>query len=349
MRYLSRLLDLNHNPIARGEFLHLQRQSETQRKWLRRISQFVWVVTVALSVILLGLSLIIYRLPPALILQRGWLETLLTTLILVHLGLSFYYYGRALRRLNSGCAESIVRERRGKTWETLILTGIDSRQLVVGKWWGSVRFVSRDLLLAAFLRGVTIISIAMILVPLSHFHNYYLYTQTYPTLESLPNVLPNLPDLGLSMAFSLAFTLVSSLFWAAVNMVQAFGRLRLSWSGCAAQMGCGCLLPLLVIAVFAIFAGILRLILPDDATNFEIGEALKPLFLVGWSLLDTGLLLTGAMASPFDDSQWVYLVAGLIALVLYVILMVAVLEIAQWAARRQNVTPWTRTSTERQE
>ncbi len=349
MSDLSRLLDLNHNPIARIELLHQQRRNEPPRRWLRWLSFAVWGVTVALSVILLGLSLIFCRLPPAFILEREWLEMLVTTLILVHLGLSLYYYGRALRRLNTGCAESIVRERRGKTWETLILTGIDSRQLVVGKWWGVFQFIRRDLLLVAVLRGITILSLAMILIPLSQYHNQYIYTQTYPSVESLPALLPTLRDMALSMAFSFAFTLVSSLFYAAGNMVQALGRAQLSWSGCAAQIGCGCLLPIMLLIVFIIFGVILQALLPDNATNFEIGEALKPLLLVGWSILDTGLLLTGAMANPFDEGQWVYLGVAIVTLIIYLLLAFLLLQTAQWLARKQNVTPWTRTSTQKQE
>src|SRR5690606_35757803 len=36
-------------------------------------------------------------------------------------------------------ANSILREKQGRTWETLLLTNIDARQIVLGKWWATIR------------------------------------------------------------------------------------------------------------------------------------------------------------------------------------------------------------------
>jgi hypothetical protein len=49
-------------------------------------------------------------------------------------------------------ARSITRERTGRTWETLLLTNIDARQIVWGKWWATIRAMWGDQLMVALLR-----------------------------------------------------------------------------------------------------------------------------------------------------------------------------------------------------
>src|SRR5262245_44836550 len=46
----------------------------------------------------------------------------------------------ALRTISTG-ANSIAREKQGGTWETVLLTGIDARRIVLGKWWGAIQGV----------------------------------------------------------------------------------------------------------------------------------------------------------------------------------------------------------------
>ncbi len=47
---------------------------------------------------------------------------------------------------------SISREKQGKTWDMLLLTGVDGRQLVWGKWWATVRTFWKDYALVWMLR-----------------------------------------------------------------------------------------------------------------------------------------------------------------------------------------------------
>lgn len=49
-------------------------------------------------------------------------------------------------------ANSILREKSGHTWESLLLTNVDARQLVFGKWWATVRALWGDQLMVALLR-----------------------------------------------------------------------------------------------------------------------------------------------------------------------------------------------------
>jgi hypothetical protein len=47
---------------------------------------------------------------------------------------------------------SISREKRGKTWDNLLLTGVDARQIVWGKWWATLAALWGDHAVAALLR-----------------------------------------------------------------------------------------------------------------------------------------------------------------------------------------------------
>lgn len=49
-------------------------------------------------------------------------------------------------------ANSILREKQGRTWETLLLTNIDARQIVLGKWWATIRALGGDQFMVALLR-----------------------------------------------------------------------------------------------------------------------------------------------------------------------------------------------------
>ena len=47
---------------------------------------------------------------------------------------------------------SISREKQGKTWDMLLLTGVDGRQLVWGKWWATVLTFWKDFALVWLMR-----------------------------------------------------------------------------------------------------------------------------------------------------------------------------------------------------
>lgn len=137
-----------------AEFHHQERAAEW-RKWRR------WPPLFALGLGVAALSSIGLLLAPALApalgvpadelngLLRGWFGTitiLLAALIMIH-HLSF---ATAAVQLAS---TSIAREKRGLTWESLLLTGVDARQIVYGKWWATLRTlwqVYRPLLLLRF-------------------------------------------------------------------------------------------------------------------------------------------------------------------------------------------------------
>ena len=58
-------------------------------------------------------------------------------------------------RIMSHAAESIRREFQGKTWDLLILTGVNTWRLILGKWSGAIRGNRREILFLYFLRVMT--------------------------------------------------------------------------------------------------------------------------------------------------------------------------------------------------
>ncbi len=132
------------NPIARAELNHQERTAE-QRRWRRWPALFMFALGIGL------LSNVVVLLAPLLArpigmpvdnlreILFGWSGTvtiLIGALIMIH-HLSF---STAAIQIASS---SIAREKRGLTWESLLLTGVDARQIVFGKWWATMRTLWR--------------------------------------------------------------------------------------------------------------------------------------------------------------------------------------------------------------
>lgn len=49
-------------------------------------------------------------------------------------------------------SNSITRERKGKTWDVLLLTNVDAHQVILGKWWASLVALWGDHAMVAFIR-----------------------------------------------------------------------------------------------------------------------------------------------------------------------------------------------------
>ncbi len=148
----SGLLNFRQNPIAKAEFRHQRHVINTSRSGL------IWIVLASLMLIpgmlfglgLFGAVLLNIELPDVDQFSTtgqivGILVAMLITMnvalylvvILITLGLS---------------ARSITREKTGGTWDALVLTNIDARTIVLGKWWASLRALWGDHLMVALLR-----------------------------------------------------------------------------------------------------------------------------------------------------------------------------------------------------
>lgn len=337
LRLLPAVLDLRRNPIAWAEYLHLRRMQKVSRRWARWLSRASRVTAVILAALVILCAPFIYRLPPDYLVPDSLPMRGVAFAVLMLVVLSLGHYGATLRRLNSGCVESIARERTGRTWESLLLTNIDSRQLVLGKWWGAFCVVWRDVLLVSVLRGASILGIASILIPLEVYREYYLMYNRPPPAEIFPPFLPTLRDIALALVLNIVLTFISVWMTSAYSMVNAMSRRAWNWRGALAQVGMGCLLPLLVGA--ACVASIFLASVLNPAIQSPGSDATTPFGMAAWSMVDTGLLLTGALANPYDANEGAYLAAALVTLVIFGLIAVGILRAAEWLAVQQNVNP----------
>jgi hypothetical protein len=127
---LARFTD---NPIARTEWTYLSRQ-ENVRWRLTYLLLFVLALIAAITPLWLYMDLF----------QSAALLIMAVIIYLAHI-----IVGMRTLLLAS---DSIPRERRCGTWDNLILTGVDARQIMWGKWWAVVRHVWKDHALMALPR-----------------------------------------------------------------------------------------------------------------------------------------------------------------------------------------------------
>lgn len=85
-----------------------------------------------------------------------WVGSLLVAVISLYTVLTLITYGLA--------ANSVHRERRRHTWDSLLLTGVPLWQILLGKWLASLRAVAGDHALLSFLR-VGLMSLMALVLP----------------------------------------------------------------------------------------------------------------------------------------------------------------------------------------
>lgn len=117
---------------------------------------------------------------------------------------------------------SITREKRNKTWDTLLLTNVSARQLVMGKFWASLKALRGDHTIVALLR------LGMLAYVMGEWVFAPLPPDTAPlTIHILVVTALMLAFTALDAAFNTALGLLAVLFEAprAVG-VALFGALR---------------------------------------------------------------------------------------------------------------------------
>ena len=132
------LQSLSENPVARAEHVHQQRGMIRLRG-----RRFPIVFGLALVVVVISTAGLLIKPQIGAILNltplevehmlNDWFGTLvviLGALVMIH-HLSVALIGLQL------ASSAIAREKQGRTWESLLLTGIDARQIVLGKWWAT--------------------------------------------------------------------------------------------------------------------------------------------------------------------------------------------------------------------
>jgi hypothetical protein len=137
------------NPIARAELAHQRQPSEHWRglRWLIKAAFWVALVISFYMVWVAFITKLATRLPsPGL--ATECVDTFTYPLFVVFLVSHF----SAILQTLALASNSIAREKRNGTWDTLLITRVDARQLVLGKWWATVRRMWPNFLAAGTLR-----------------------------------------------------------------------------------------------------------------------------------------------------------------------------------------------------
>ncbi len=315
MAVFSRML--TDNPIARAELTHQQR-AVVDHKWRR------WTVIfgVALGAALISTAGLIFLPQLADLVNTpqddlreilsGWLGTLIllmgALLMIQHLS-----FAAAAIQIAS---TSIAREKQGRTWEDLLLTGVDARRIVYGKWWATTRTLwqgYRPLLLLRFAIALWIGA-----------------SSGVARLSTLYNYAPPLLNHVIIGAAAAIFPLCYAAFAATVGLVAS---LLVRNETTAYRLA-----SLLHFSTIVISLSLVLVSLTLPFTTYEPGvAALIPALFV--TPLDGGMLaLIGIVAGDLTASTF-YMLGLLLCIALYIGLTWVILRATQSLAVRQRALP----------
>ena len=312
------------NPILRAELAHQQGQIDAYRR--RQLIRLLYAVLLIFSLAAVLITITDFRVDNLLALffdnttYARWTLTaiVLNAIIAVHIATVF-------RTLVFG-TNAIVREKRSRTWETLLLTNVDARQLVIGKWWATVRRVWASYLWLVPLRIGAVVWLGAQM-------NLVLIGLGSPVTISPPPV--DISNLLVAVLLITALTLVNALFTAAygvlgslLNRVDTIGPAMATFTRMLTLVG---MAVLLVIVGFTLFF---------NAGGTQEADTIPLLLaLIGLTFIDNGSLAAAALLSPLDPNNYLYLLALLVALVAYGLITILVLRLAQAVAVWQRVLP----------
>jgi hypothetical protein len=233
-------------------------------------------------------------------------------------------------------SETIAREQRTGTWETLLLTGVDAGQIVRGKWWATVRHVWPSFLMTALLR-LGVVTWVGLFFGVDYANSSPFYPQPSQML--------------ISSALTIALGVVSSALASACGVLASLiSRRNGTTLVLAIVVYAGVLAANLVVFGLAAHFFNWRLYL---ASSLYINDYARPswqafhiLSAAGVSVVDQGSILAVTMLQ-YQLHYTVYtfyytmnsLVGGVLALLIYPALTWAVLRLAQVLAVRQGALP----------
>lgn len=324
-----------HSPIAQAELAYQQR-SERERPWRRWLARGVTLLAVTLALILYGGEL------AGALLQRDaapiadTLGVSVVLLLIFTTALHFMLMYRALALT----ANSITRETQGSTWELLVLTGLDARQIVLGKWWATVRRLWRAYAVLALLRACMAVwfsSFAARQSAVIGMSGGFVYIEVNYT----PPTVLRLLAAGLIVT---ALTMVNLVFTAACGVLASSEARSDAWARARAM---GSRVVLLIAAMFVL------LILSVVLWNSPLTLLAELTTRIASTLLDNGLSLVGELATNQPDylggdAGGYAVLAGVLSVGAYGLLAWSLLMAAQRRLiRRQALPPKSRSETKR--
>jgi hypothetical protein len=143
------------HPVAQAELKYQWHIIETGRagKFWIFLAYVLLIPAAVISVIFFAGGLLNQFVPGGVHLLPDEIEALIggvSATLLVAMNLAMYL---VLTMITMGlAANSIHREKRGKTWDSLVLTGVEAHQIVWGKWWATLAALWTDHAAAAVLR-----------------------------------------------------------------------------------------------------------------------------------------------------------------------------------------------------
>lgn len=315
------------NAITRAERSyqeHAAKKLPPLRAWISRT--IIWLV-ITVSLIHFGglfISSLLQRDPTPIIRSLGPLSVLLIIFTVYD---HFYLMFQTIALT----ANSITREKEAQTWELVVLTGINARQIVRGKWWATVqRQFSRYLLLGVMRAGATAA------VGISVTASFYYASNTNNGTLQLPHAVTVLISVVLSILFTIAnlgFSAACGVMGSAVSKRSSLAILR------------GFVLQIVITVVPALFLSVIFLPYLSTAQPTFINSAIQAIIWGMASVVDNGFNL---LSFPLYVSYKSYAIrphaavlpvsfdwiaAAILALILYGLLI----WFALWRAERRAV------------
>lgn len=155
---LSPIAKLSQNPIAQAEFRHQRFLIQNGRNGIG------WILLAVGMLLPAFLTGIIYFFTAIFGIEMNSSQILadlqyasvpqqllsIGTMFLLTMNIALYFV--VIMITVALAANSISREKRSRTWDTLLLTNIDARKIVMGKWWASLRAIFGDHTMILWLR-----------------------------------------------------------------------------------------------------------------------------------------------------------------------------------------------------
>lgn len=326
------------NVVAQTELAYQRRSSHTQRRWRHRLGRVTIIAVLLVSMILLWGEV------AGALLQRdagpigdrlGIIAWAAAVYVLV------FHFTTMLRTLGLA-ANSLARERQNNTWEMLVLTGIDAREIVYGKWSATVRNQWRQYVLLGVLRAGMAVWLGAYSSReiLNLLLGGYIYGSYYSDIQV---VLPSPLKILVGAALVFVLTLASLPFTAACG-VLASAQVKRSALALGRAMGIRILL-LLTFALGSVLAmGAFRL-WQFSLLNEVFGRTISALLVNGATF---GSELSGVQYRVFPinlydglppDGTIYAIAAAIVSAVLYGLLTVFLLQLAQRRVIREQALP----------
>jgi hypothetical protein len=334
----SPLAQLNQQPVVQAELNHQDRAvPRHKRRWLRWLGWIITILTYATAFGLLALEIVYLA-----VLSSGvrsldysnmtpvWFRALIVISVFAAALMHFHRMFQTL----SLSANSIARERNANNWDMLVLTGIDAHKIVLGKWWATVRHMWRPYVRLGILRAIWIVSIGA-----DTNRSYYSYAAYGSYRDGSGNgvILPMLLQFIITGVLIFTLTMVNLCFTAACG-VSAFNRR----GGIALARAIGTRL-FLVIGLGLLGFLLLRLWLDSNYSSMVIVLSLLTIFdngvIIGSQIATYNFYGYNSYGGSINPVFGVYLPAALISLLIYTLLTVLLLRLAQWQAVRNSAIP----------